>query len=415
MATSKLGLNDFCKSEEEEIVQSVFNNIIRDCNGILPAFLNLVIDCSNAKSGKSFSDAHVDLKLGCECREAYSLDYIKGCPECGCVYTKDILALDIMKEFLKDGVDAIEKYPTATSRSFLSLFEFLRDKRKHEEAIQKLAKDTRINGSKETQIMVGFAHHLFSQLIPGKKYEVNEYAKQLPDKCGCGCMATISKGDTSVGSERTWHGRFDIILNNTIAVTLGNGETKDSDNEDDECHDTNLEPARKQRKVETESTCDICDEVRANNKHDSVLLESKVVEQIIAEAITNGFAQVNRNENTLSHFLIPTIAATVDHVCICLYDPLYDCLLLAEEWMKLWIPQKDILDHKTIVVVWLFLNFTVFTETKMAAKHNLDISGLHAQLQNHLVYYREVETRKQFNSPVVPWSFAKSYKASVCE
>ncbi|XP_033760886.1 uncharacterized protein LOC117342756 [Pecten maximus] len=407
-----IGIKDFCRSEEEEIVQSVFKNIVHDCNGILPAFLNLVIDCSNAKSGRFFGDARVGLALCYECGEAYSLNYKRGYPECGCVYTKDLLALDVIKEFLNDGVDAIEKYP-ASCRSFLALFEFLRDRRKHEEAIQNLAKDLPTNGSK-TQIMVGLAHHFFSQLIPGKKYEVDEYAKHLPERCDCGCKENICKGDTSIGSERTWHGRVDIILNDAIAVTLGDEETEsDEEDKDDDDNDTDAEPAKKQRKFETENTEDICVEEKTNQKHDSVLLETKVVEEILAKAVTNGFAQVNRSESTLSNFLIPTIAATVDHVCVCLYDPQYDCLLLSEEWMNLWIPHKNILDYKIIVVVWLFLNFTVFTKTKMAARYNLDQSGLHAQLQNHLLYYRQVETGKKIVP--LPWIFAKNYKVAVCQ
>ncbi|XP_021349993.1 uncharacterized protein LOC110448195 isoform X2 [Mizuhopecten yessoensis] len=201
MTTNQYDLKDYGGSKEENLVRSVFKNIISDSGFLLPAFLNIVIQSSNAIEGKSFSDASVYLRLNYEHAEAYGKNYIEGYPECGGLYLKDILTLDIFKEFLADGVDAIRKNSTACRQSFLALFEFLRERSKHEEAIWKLAKGTSLSGSKETQVMVGLAHHLFSQLVPGKKYEVDKYAKQLPKECCCGCKATIYGGNTSAHQE----------------------------------------------------------------------------------------------------------------------------------------------------------------------------------------------------------------------
>ncbi|XP_033740212.1 uncharacterized protein LOC117327374 [Pecten maximus] len=400
MAKNQYDLKDFSGSKEENLVRSVFKNIISDSGFLLPAFLNIVIQRSNAIDGKSFSDASVYLRLNYEHAEAYAKNYIEGYPECRGVYLKDILALNIFKEFLTDGVDAIRKHSTACRQSFLALFEFLRERTTHEEAIWKLAKGTSLSGIKETQIMVGLAHHLFSQLVPGKKYEVDEYAKQLPKECCCGCNATVYGGNTSVGSTRTWHGRVDIMLNHTIAVTLGNEETESTEEDD-----ADAEPASKQRKLETDGNSDICAEVKANKKYDNIF-ESRLLEQILAEAITNGFAQLNRSRSTLLHFLIPTIGVTSDHVSVCLYDPEYDCLLLSSKRLRLWIPEKKILNNEIIVVIWLFLNFTVFTEQKVATKYDLDKSGLHAELKNHLQHYRKVETKESVISTSVPVKYS---------
>lgn len=146
-------------------------------------------------------------------------------------------------------------------------------------------------------------------------------------------------------------------------------------------------------------------EVKASKKHDNIL-ESKVLEQIFAEAITNGFAQLNRNESALLNFLIPTIGVTSDQVSVCLYDPEADCLLLSSEWLPLWIPEKEILTNEIIVVVWLFWNFTVFTAQKVAAKYDLDKSGLHSELKSHLQHYRKVETKESFASSSVPLKYS---------
>ncbi|XP_021341729.1 uncharacterized protein LOC110442443 isoform X2 [Mizuhopecten yessoensis] len=243
---------DFRGSEEEVKVKRVLKIITTETVSPMPAFVNLVIQNSNASDGTSFSDAYVSLRLSYESLEAFETDYRSGYPKSGLVYMKDILNISILEEFLAHGVDAIEKCsrPDVCWQAFLTLLEFLREKRKHEESIKKLVTTAThsTNGNKETQIMAGLAHHLFSQLVPGKKYEVDKYAKQLPKECVCGCKAKICEGDTSVGSQRTWHGRVDVILNHTIAVAFGKGQTDDAEEDEDDDTDES-EPHRKQRKM----------------------------------------------------------------------------------------------------------------------------------------------------------------------
>ncbi|XP_069126041.1 uncharacterized protein [Argopecten irradians] len=418
MPTNQYVLDDYSGSKEETVVRSVFKHIISDSGFLLPSFLNIIIQRSNAIEGKSFNDASVYLRLHYEHTEAYFKNYIEGYPECKGLYLKDILIEDILKEFLADGVDAIRKHycSSACRQSFLTLFEFLRDRSKHEEAIWKLTKGTssnEITGS--TQVMVGLAHHLFSQLVPGKKFEVNQFAKQLPKECFCGCKATIYGGNTAIGSSRTWHGRVDMMLNDTIAVILGDEETEEDaetesgkeKSEEGEEEDADAEPTSKQRKIETDGNSDICVEVKASKKPGTVL-ESKLLDRILAAGISNGFAQVNRNGSHLSHFLIPTIGVSSDKVCVCLYDSESDCLLLSSKWLQLWVPGKEILTNELIVVVWLLLNFTVFTDLdqKVATKYGLDKSGLHAELKGHIQHYKKVETKGNFVSPSVPLKFS---------
>ncbi|XP_033752299.1 uncharacterized protein LOC117336057 isoform X1 [Pecten maximus] len=372
-------LVSFRGSEGEAIVKEVISGI-----ELAPGFFNLVIHCSNAIEGTSFTDAAISLRGLVETQRALNKDYRDGIPKVGLVKIKDILNMHVFEEFLEDGVKGIENSSAANQQAFLTLFHFLDEKKKHEQAIEKLLTSVpQTSRSKET-IMVALAHHLFSQLVPGNKYEVDKYANQLPKECDCGCKAMICKGDTSVGSDGTWHGRVDIVLNHTIAVAV----LKDQPNSDDEdeYNDTDEEgPPSKQRKA--------C-------KNDTVLLERKVLNKVLAEAITNSFAQVNIHEKTLSHFLIPTFGATSEHITICLYDSENDYLLHIKDELLLWKPigVAKQLNVRTLVVIWLFLNFSIFTHKKLHTLINLDKSGLHDELLECLELYKNTETKGKFVS-----------------
>ncbi|XP_021350000.1 uncharacterized protein LOC110448200 isoform X2 [Mizuhopecten yessoensis] len=197
MATKSADLKHYSESTEEKIAKQVFEWVATETTYPL-GFYNLVIETSNAKIGTSFSDAAVYLQVIEEVRESVRKDHADGFPTCGLIPIKDILNVSILKDFVANGVKAIEKYPDCSQQSFLALFEFLRERKKHGKALQTLITTTPpTNGNKETQVMVALAHHLFSQLIPGKMYEVDEYAKQVPKECGCGCKARISEGNTS--------------------------------------------------------------------------------------------------------------------------------------------------------------------------------------------------------------------------
>ncbi|OWF42426.1 hypothetical protein KP79_PYT24213 [Mizuhopecten yessoensis] len=376
-----------------------------------------LIKNSNAAEGTCFTDASVYLRVTAEQR-IYALreNYCEsGRPECGFLHMKDILNAHILGEFSAGGVDAIEKYTSSHQQAFLVLMEFLREQKKHGKALQKVFQMTpSANGSKETQVMAVLAHHLFSQLVPGKKYEVDEFAKQVPKECGCGCKADVCGGNTAVGSPGTWHGRVDILLNHTIAVTVLKKQIVSKEEEEEDVDENEGETEWKRRKVES---CDICVEEKAGKKHDIVLLDQKVIQQILAEAITNGFAQVNMNRGSLSHFLIPTFGATPEHVTICLYDPENDYLLHIQEQLPLFFHSgliTDQLDEVTVIIIWLFLNFTLFTKENISSFIDLEKSGLHKDLEEFLKFYKKAETRINFVSQTSTASCFQSIRTKKC-
>ncbi|XP_069126274.1 uncharacterized protein [Argopecten irradians] len=387
-----INLREFKGSKEEKMVQKMFQVITTYPSFV--RFINLEIHNCNAEDGTSFSDAYITLQTTYESMRRQKTDFVTDRPKCEGVEMKDMLNIKILEKFQEGGVDVIENYDQpGVSQAFNVLLNFLREIKSHEIGIWKSI-DTASTTSKETLIVTGMAHHLFSRLVPDMKYEVDQYAKELPKTCVCGCNSSISEGDTSLGSLGTWHGRVDIMVNDTIAVAIGK-EPSDYTEEDDD------EPQKKQRKIETDQKCDIRVDVK---RHSSVLLDLKVLNQILAEAITNGFAQVKKNRSSLSDFLIPTFGATADHISLCLYDPINDCLLHIFKELKLWINThtRYKLNPETIIIIWLFLNFTSFTKKNLASAADLKKSGLHEHLKEDLYYYREAKEKCVLQPPDGP-------------
>ncbi|XP_069107348.1 uncharacterized protein [Argopecten irradians] len=312
-------IHNFIGSKEEAIVIRYLRLITTEA--YLPphgmcGFYNLIIKTCNADQGTCFTDAMVNLQLIDECRKAVREQYECGFPKCGFVFLKDIVDESILKLFVTGGVKSIEKY-TDYQQAFLVLLQFLHDKDRHEQSIKSLITINSASGSKVTDITVAMAHHLYSQLVPGNKYKVNGHVKDIPRVCGCGCRGRISQGDTSLGSQDTWHGRVDVLLDDTIAVCVKEDDSSDemtedntsSEDEDDETDEDSEEPVSKQRKL---SYSDSHVEVKPTKT--DVLLEQNTLNQIFAEAVTNTFAQVNVNKDKFSDFLIPTFGSTCYNV-----------------------------------------------------------------------------------------------------
>ncbi|XP_069141159.1 uncharacterized protein [Argopecten irradians] len=414
-------LTDFYGSDEELVAKRVLESIITQIYFPAPTFLNLVIKNCNAVEGTSFTEASIYLQLSHESRQAFRTNYLEGYPTCGQVYMKDIVNKALLQEFVEKGVKAIEKHSDACRDAFLSLLEFFHEQKKHESALYSLI--TAATSVNKKAVTAGLAHHLFSQLIPDKKYEVYKDVNDLLRECGCGCKATICEGNTSIGSRATWHGSVDILLNQTIAVTVGtkstisaeqvnDGELADDNGDDDDDDANEGEPQLKQRKIENDKNCYIYDDGKLINKQDNVLLDSKVLKQILAEALTNGFAQVNRDTNTLSQFFIPTIGATLEHLTVCMYDCENDVLLHIQDQLELWCPDDTTcynqLNVTTIVIMWIFLNFTVFTRQNLCNVLDLDRSGLYDKLKESLEWYRKADLGGNFTSQtavVPPWKY----------
>ena len=197
-----------------------------------------------------------------------------------------------------------------------------------------------------------------------------------------------------LGSDSGWHGYADIFLDQKIPVVVlelnedGNDETQ---------------PAKKRKTFSNEERSSDS-EKSAHERRDSEQNKSKAeallnlynLDQIIAEAITNGFAQVNQNA-TMSGWLIPTFACTFEHIVVFLYDSVNDVLLQTMTPTPLW-SQPDVLNIDVIVEIWMYLNFSLFSNPNLAEEFEFVKSRFHECASEKLVYYKQAVCHQEIKS-----------------
>lgn len=145
----------------------------------------------------------------------------------------------------------------------------------------------------------------------------------------------------------------------------------------------------------------ICMENDDNEEGDTLNMTSqhkedksmKAMDQLIAQTITNAFSQVNKTP-ALSGWLIPTIGCTLDHVTALFYDPKNDVLLQSVDRIPIW--GFNGLHIPSIVQIWMFLNFTVFTSKDLADAYELNRSNFHSHAKNRLKDFRKMRCGKAF-------------------
>ncbi|XP_069115077.1 uncharacterized protein [Argopecten irradians] len=394
--SSSLKLSKFSESKEEKIMKEALE-LIRH-----KMFINLTLRSCNGTVGSTFSKASLELAPIANIRQAYSMDCLPNSKfKSNKLSMLNILNEELINDFITKGVEAFENSPDL-SEVFLCALEFLRDKEVHEKALQKIID----SGNGERSVTVALGQHIFAQLIPNKDYVVDQQSRQIPEVCTCGCKAKILKGNTALGSSFTWHGRVDILLNQTIAVTIMN-DREEIDEAGDTCEDSATEPPVKRKRREAgkpgvKSEYEVCDDSEIASQRTRTLVDEDFLPQILSECITNGFAQVNMN-NSLSGALVPTFGCTAESICVCLYDPVNDILLQNIQLMDLWARSFDKLNILTIVIIWLFLNFNTFGVQNLIEKIDLDKSGFHDKMNQSLQCYREVRTRMHITSPHTPY------------
>ena len=187
-----------------------------------------------------------------------------------------------------------------------------------------------------------------------------------------------------LGSDSCWHGNADIFLDQKIPVVV----LELNEDGDDE-----TQPAKK-RKTLSESAHER--ESEQNKSKPEALLNLYNLDQIIAEAITNGFAQVNQNV-TMSGWLIPTFACTFEHIVVFLYDSVNDVLLQTMTPTPLW-SQPDVLNIDAIVEIWMYLNFSLFSNPNLAEEFEFVKSRFHECASEKLVYYKQAVCHQEIKS-----------------
>jgi hypothetical protein len=204
------------------------------------------------------------------------------------------------------------------------------------------------------------------------------------------------------GSNDTWHGFVDIFLNQTVAVSvIARDQNPPDDDDDDDTNDKDdnndaskaipgpSSSKRLRMHVDPEIGID---------KQKNTLLHFNVLDQIIAEAITNAFAQVN-NSKDLSGWLIPSFGCTLDRITVFLYDPKKDVLLQLATQMPL-LDETNEMSITTVVHIWMLLNFTVFMYKNIAGEYAFKCSNFHHLTGCLLKKYRDLQPGKAFSTGI---------------
>lgn len=174
---------------------------------------------------------------------------------------------------------------------------------------------------------------------------------------------------------------MDILINDTIAVSV----MKDSEGTSD---DENPGPSAQKQLCRRSSCVSQCKEDPHERHSGGCLLKMNVIDQLIAETITNAFSQMNLTKS-LTGWPIPTIGCTVDQVVVFMYDPNNDVLLQSMEPISCWQTEK-ILDLTTIIFIWMMLNFPIFMCKNLADDYEFDVSNFHKLAETKLKRYQKI-------------------------
>ncbi|XP_033731067.1 uncharacterized protein LOC117320616 [Pecten maximus] len=208
------------------------------------------------------------------------------------------------------------------SAAFRLLEAYLNDFAHHQKCLEKVLLSC--SDLKESAMVLNA--HLFGPLSDENCIINNHIVRKEDSICGCGCGKEIRRGNTGIGVYSTWHGFVDMIIKENLPVAI-------------------LDVG--------ESTADQEDEAEEGCVHDK---QKSGTSQLIAETITNAFAQVNSN-NDHSGLPIPAFGCTPKQLSVCLYDCKNDVLLKKIIPLHLFKKTDSV---STVIMIWLYMNFRLF-------------------------------------------------------
>ncbi|KAK3091734.1 hypothetical protein FSP39_022246 [Pinctada imbricata] len=390
-------------AEEKRLVKGISFEFERQ-----PDYFNVEIDNCNASKGVFFTQADVTLQYLTQYRLHSKLD-LEVSPEdyCRMVSYDDIFYMNPLKEVVEKGLTSLcfpeyKDYAPA----FLALLKFFKNIDQHQSALYQVMQTYEY----DSHLTAALAYHLFSQLIPRHEYIVDKYSTHLPRVCPCSCKGTIKTGCTSLGSNDTWHGYVDMMLNQTIPVALLNKQETDSRDNNNigsttsgnkhEEKEMDESPIKRRRQDETHhEAAKSCDE----------LLSLHAMDQIIAKTITNAFVQL-RNCEDLHKWLIPTIGCSADSIIVFMYNPQHDFLIQSSRLMSLWCgPDSKKLNLGTVISIWMLINFKLFTKPRLNEKLGFKKSRFCECAGQSLFFYQNIETMDSFQDADICSSAVQHY------
>ncbi|XP_069131533.1 uncharacterized protein [Argopecten irradians] len=244
-----------------------------------------------------------------------------------CVRFDQVWDTTKIKQLIKSG-DVKETLISQDERigeAIAALKDYFADVNIHQECLKKVLRDK--HDPDESAVLQVLAAHLFGPLSNGA-YKINCKLPH-PEVCSCGCDRQLKKGNTGLGCDVTWHGFVDMYIQDRISIIVKNipEDFHSKDGED-----------------------------WLSSSDDAFSIHKQSYSCLIAQTVTNGFAQVNTSAE-LSGLPIPSFGCCPKQISIYLYDCKNDILLKS---LPLTIFKFGQLDSSTVVMVWLYLNFSLF-------------------------------------------------------
>ncbi|XP_033746275.1 uncharacterized protein LOC117331579 [Pecten maximus] len=249
------------------------------------------------------------------------------------------------------------------------LVDYIADKEAHDVCLSNVCKSTDGSlptSSSETDMAYALACHLFMPLTGGSCV-LDNHSRSWPRSCPGGCKGIAQKGPTGVGAVQIWHGFADILIDKKIPLMIWK-----------EVPDVLTDEKREDTLGDSESVA--ADESLSRCSLYSLNVEVKRYEQphcqLIAQTITNSFAQVNENKR-LSEFLIPSFGCCNNEIVIFGYDCENDVLVKKIDPIALWTEVDDVwqLSISAIVQIWMYIHFPLMMLPSLAKSYDNNIQS----------------------------------------
>ncbi|XP_033757747.1 uncharacterized protein LOC117340080 [Pecten maximus] len=243
--------------------------------------------------------------------------------------------------------------------AYVCLQTYLNDIDIHQNSLEKVL-DGATACSKSDVVKVVDAH-LFGPLSGGNCYIDNRMESSA---CSCGCGKQLKGGPTGLGVEYTWHGYADIFINQTVPVAVWS--------ELEQPEPDSYIPDSEEQWQGLPSDIQEVEDKKVRDAFPETNPKSAACSRLMAQTITNAFAQVNQNEQ-LAGLAVPAFGCTPSNLMFYAYDCKND-VLLRKIFGVNFVHKQSLAE--AAVLVWLHLNFTVFM------KEDVTSIEAHPELEN---------------------------------
>ncbi|XP_021371990.1 uncharacterized protein LOC110462378 isoform X2 [Mizuhopecten yessoensis] len=181
--------------------------------------------------------------------------------------------------------------------------------------------------------------------------------------------------DYIAGAIQIWHGFADILISQKIPLKIWKEVPEIVTNEHDEDSEEDSDSVTEGASLSPCAMYSLNIETKKND-----LAMKQPLCQLIAQTITNSFAQVNENKQ-LSQFLIPSFGCSNNQIVIFGYDSENDVLVKKVDPILLWTGADNIwhLSVSAVVQIWMYMHFPLLMLPSLANQYDTNIrSNFHS-------------------------------------